>query len=134
MFPLDYTTRIHFRTVGPLLVLLYVNDLKNTSSVLDPIMAWCLQMWPTFPCPFRHTEVNIFNDEWRSINQWFTSNKLSLNAKKQKILVSINPVKTMSSLLHILTKLTTSYLFFFQIKIYRYILLHGAIPEKIQTG
>ena len=37
--------------------------------------------------------------EFGSINQWFTSNKLSLNAKKQIIPVFINPVKKMTSLL-----------------------------------
>ena len=39
------------------------------------------------------------DEELASINQWFTSNKLSLNAKKQNIPFSISPVKKMTSLL-----------------------------------
>ena len=38
------------------------------------------------------------SEELASINQWFTSNKLSLNAKKpQNVPVSINPVKKVTS-------------------------------------
>ena len=69
--------------LGPLLFLLYVNDLKNASSVLDPIMfADDTNLFYT------HSNIqklfSIMNEELASINQWFTSNKLSLNAKKTK--------------------------------------------------
>ena len=69
--------------LGPLLFLLYVNDLKNASSVLDPIMfADDTNLFYT------HSNIrNLFssmNEELASINQWFTSNKLSLNAEKIK--------------------------------------------------
>ena len=66
-----------------LLFLLHVNDLKNASSVLDPIM------FADDTNPF-YTHSNIkklfstLNEELASINQWFTSNKLSLNPKKKK--------------------------------------------------
>ena len=56
--------------LGPLLFLSYVNDLKNTSSVLDHIM---------FPIIF-----STVNEELASINQWSTANKVSLNAEKTK--------------------------------------------------
>ena len=84
--------------LGPLLFLLYVNDLKNASSVLDPIMfADDTNLFYT------HSNIqklfSTMNEELASINQWFTSNKLSLNAKKQNIPFSINPVKKMTSLL-----------------------------------
>ena len=39
------------------------------------------------------------NEELTSINQWFTSNKFSLNAKKQNNPFSINAEKKMASLL-----------------------------------
>ena len=58
--------------LGPLLFLLYVNDLKNASSVLDPIMF-------ADNTNLFYTHSNIF-----SINQWFNSSKFSLNAKKTK--------------------------------------------------
>ena len=68
--------------LGPLLFLLNVNDLKNASSVLDLMFADDTNLF--------HTHSNIpksfstMNEELASINQWFTSNKLSLNAKKTK--------------------------------------------------
>ena len=83
--------------LGPLLFL-YVNDLKNASSALDPIVfADDTNLFYT------HSNIqklfSTMNEELASINQWFTSNKLSLNAKKQNIPFSINPVKKMTSLL-----------------------------------
>ena len=82
---------------GSLLFLLYVNDLKNATSVLDPIVfADDTNLFYT------HSNIqklfSTMNEELASINQWFTSNKLSLNAKKQNIPFSINPVKKMTSL------------------------------------
>ena len=70
--------------LGPLLFLLYVNDLKNASSVLDPIMfADDTNLFST------HSNIqklfSTMNEELANINQWFTSNKLSLNAKKNKV-------------------------------------------------
>ena len=65
------------------LFLLYVNDLKNASSVLDPIMF-------ADDANLFYTHSNIqklfstMNEKLASINQWFTSNKRSLNAKKVK--------------------------------------------------
>ena len=84
--------------LGPLLFLLYVNDLKNASSVLDPIMfADDTNLFYT------HSNIkklfSTMNEELARINQWLTSNKLSLNAKKRNILVSINAVNMMTSLL-----------------------------------
>ena len=69
--------------LGPLLFLLYVNGLKNGPSVLDPIMfADDTNLFYT------HSNIqklfSTMNEELASINQWFTSNKLSLNAKKTK--------------------------------------------------
>ena len=69
--------------LGPLLFLLYVNDLKNASSVLDPIM-----FADNTNLFYTHSNIqNLFstmNEELASINQWFNSSKFSLNAKKTK--------------------------------------------------
>ena len=67
--------------LGPLLFLLYVNDLKNASSVLDPIMfADDTNLFYT------HSNIqklfSTMNKELASINQWFTSNKWNLNWKE----------------------------------------------------
>ena len=69
--------------LGPLLFLLYAYDLKNASSVLDPIMfADDTNLFYT------HSNIqklfSTMNEELANINQWFTSNKFSLNAKKTK--------------------------------------------------
>ena len=69
--------------LGPLLFLLYINDLQFVSDLLDPI---------TFA-----DDTNLFysnkdistaflkvNDELQKINESFFSNKLSLNVKKTK--------------------------------------------------
>ena len=66
--------------LGPLL---YVNDLKNASSVREPTMF-------ADDTNLFYTQANIqklfstMNEELPSINQWFASNKFSLNPKKTK--------------------------------------------------
>ena len=69
--------------LGPLLFLLYVNDLKNASNLLDPIMyADDTNLFPThkdITYLFKTTSLQL-----ERINQWFISNKLSLNAGKTK--------------------------------------------------
>ena len=66
-----------------MLFLLYVNVLKNASSVLDPVM--CEDDTNLF---YIHSAIqelfSTTNEELASVNQWFTSNNLSLNAKKTK--------------------------------------------------
>ena len=78
--------------LGPLLFLLYVNDLKNASSVLDPIMF--VDDTDLF---YTHSNsqklFSTMNEELASINQWFTSNKLSLNAEKTKYYFFHTPSK-----------------------------------------
>ena len=78
--------------LGPLLFLLYVNDLKNASSVLDPIMF--VDDTDLF---YTHSNsqklFSTMNEELASINEWFTSNKLSLNAKKTKYSLFHKPKK-----------------------------------------
>ena len=69
--------------LGPLLFLLYVKDLKNASNMLETIM------FVDDPTYFLHTKIlghlfQIKNQELENINQWFISNKLSLNIKKTK--------------------------------------------------
>ena len=78
--------------LGPLLFLLYVNDLKNASNILDPIMfADDTNLF------FTHKDIRylfqIVNQELEKINQWVFSNKLSLNIRKIIYHFSTNPVK-----------------------------------------
>ena len=78
--------------MGPLVFLFYINNLRNASFVVDHnIFADENNLFYTY--------LNIqklfttVNEELASINQWFNSSKLSLNAKKQNILFSIKPSK-----------------------------------------
>ena len=69
--------------LGPLLFLIYVNDLCNASDILDPIMfADDTNLF------LSHQNINIlfdkFNEELQKIETWFKANKLSLNSKKTK--------------------------------------------------
>ena len=69
--------------LGPLLFLLYVNDLPNSSNVLVPIM-----FADDTNFLFEHSNINTLfktvNDELIKINEWFSANKLSLNVGKTK--------------------------------------------------
>ena len=60
---------------GPLLFLIYVNDLPNVSKLLHPIM---------FADDTNLSLSFFFNNELSKIRQWFIANRLSLNAKKTK--------------------------------------------------
>ena len=69
--------------LGPLLFLIYVNDLCNASDILDPIMfADDTNLF------LSHQNINIlfnkFNEELQKIETWFKANKLSLNSEKTK--------------------------------------------------
>ena len=67
--------------LGPLLFLIYVNDLYKASTILNPIMfADDTNLFHS------HSDIKtlfqIVNKELTNINKWFQANKLSLNAKK----------------------------------------------------
>ena len=71
--------------LGPLLFLIFVNDLKNSTKLLDPIMF-------ADDTNLFYTNKNIkvlfetVNKELHYVNEWFIVNKLSLNAGKTKYL------------------------------------------------
>ena len=67
--------------LGPLLFLVYVNDLPNASRLLDPTMfADDTNLF------FNHKDIKhlftVVNNELVNIKDWFTANKLSLNVEK----------------------------------------------------
>ena len=69
--------------LGPLLFLIYVNDLNNVSDLLDPIMfADDTNLF------YSHSNIKILfdtvNRELCKLNNWFHANKLSLNVSKTK--------------------------------------------------
>ena len=67
--------------LGPLLLLHYINSLQFNSDLLDPIMfAGDTNLF----CSNKdiNTVLLRVNDALQNINEWFISNKLSLNMKK----------------------------------------------------
>ena len=67
--------------LGPLLLLHYINNLQFTSDLLDPIkFAGDTNLF----CSNKdiNTVLLRVNDALQNINEWFISNKLSLNMKK----------------------------------------------------
>ena len=70
--------------LGPLLFLIFVNDLHKVAKYLDPIMF--ADDTNLFYSPKNITTLfQIVNSESKVVNEWFPANKLSLNAKKNKI-------------------------------------------------
>ena len=69
--------------LGPLLFLIYVNDLNNASSILDPIM-FADDTNLFYSQKNIHQLFTKINEELEKIGDWFKANKLSLNNKKTK--------------------------------------------------
>ena len=72
--------------LGPLLFLIYVNDLFNASDILNPIMfADDTNLF------YSHKNIQTLyktvNSELKKLTDWFSANKLSLNAKKTKSII-----------------------------------------------
>ena len=78
--------------LGPLLFLLYVNDLKNASCLLNPIMF--VDDTNLF---LTNKDISYLFEtaklQLQRINQWFILNKLSLNISKTKYLFFHKPNK-----------------------------------------
>ena len=72
--------------LGPLLFLLYINDLPRSSNNFKMIM---YADDTTLYCNIENREhcEDTINKELSNIHQWLTSNKLSLNIKKTKFMV-----------------------------------------------
>ena len=69
--------------LGPLLFLIYVNDLKKASTILDPIMfADDTNLF------YSHSNIKTLfktvNEELQKLSSWFQANRLSLNIIKTK--------------------------------------------------
>ena len=69
--------------LGPLLFLIYVNDLPNVSNMLDPIM-FADDTNLFFSSSNIKTLFATVNHELEKISLWFIANRLSLNVKKTK--------------------------------------------------
>ena len=88
-------------TLGPLLFIIYVNDLPNISKFRTTLFAddTCLTMSHISTLKL---EQDI-NSEMTKVADWFSVNKLSLNYKKTELLVVSKRKQTQQINLHMVT-------------------------------
>jgi len=88
--------------LGPLLFLIYVNDIPNASKILSYIL-FADDTNILLSHPNLQTLVSTFNCELRKVSLWFKVNKLSLNVSKTNfILFSNNRHRRSSSSINLL--------------------------------
>ena len=71
----------HGSILGPLLFLIYINDIENTSTVLN-IFLFADNTTIFFSSKPSAMVEKVLNDELKKVNKWLVSNKLSLNINK----------------------------------------------------
>ena len=77
--------------LGPLLFLIYINDLPSVSNFFEMIM---YAVNPTLYCNINETTAEgIINTELSHVNVWLNANKLFLNVAKTKFMVFHTPNK-----------------------------------------
>ena len=72
--------------LGPLLFLIFVNDLKNSTKVLNPVL---FADDANLFCSSNNIRAlfETVNQELSRINDWFLANKLPLNEEKTKYML-----------------------------------------------
>ena len=71
--------------LGPILFLVYVNDISNSTSL--NILSFADDTTASLSSHDVAQLYNKTNDELKKLNDWFCANKLSLNAKKTKYIL-----------------------------------------------
>ena len=72
--------------LGPLLFILYVNDITHTSNILDFIL-FADDTTILFSDKNIVSKINIVNRELVEVSNWFKANKLSINASKTNFMI-----------------------------------------------
>ena len=72
--------------LGPLLFLLYVNDITYASNVLD-FLLFADDTTITYSHSDIQSNIDIVNNELGEVSNWFKANKLSVNASKTNYMI-----------------------------------------------
>ena len=72
--------------LGPLLFILYVNDILNTSTILEFVL-FADDTTITYSHNNIVSKIDLINNELREVNNWFRANKLSVNSSKTNYMV-----------------------------------------------
>jgi hypothetical protein len=72
--------------LGPLLFILYINDIANVSELLF-LLLFADDTSALISGPDIHVLQNVINSELKSLLQWLNCNKLSLNVDKSKFII-----------------------------------------------
>ena len=94
----------HGSILGPLLFVIYMNDISEASTIFDFVLyaddtSLTCSLENRSPHGTDKTDANkIINNELDQIYTWLSSNKLSLNVSKSKFMVFHLPCKDVSSL------------------------------------
>ena len=79
--------------LGPLLFILYINYITNTSDVLDFIL-FADDTTILYSHKNIESQINLFNRELLEMSNWFKANKLSVTASKINFMVLGTPQMT----------------------------------------
>ena len=79
--------------LGPLLFILYVNDITNTSNVLDFIL-FADDTTILYSHKNIESQIELVNEELEEVSNWFKANKLSVNASKTNFMILGTPHMT----------------------------------------
>ena len=77
--------------LGPLLFLLYINDISNSSAILKFIL-FADDTNIFYSCENFESLCTTVNRELREVIQWFKSNRLSVNLKKTNFIIFGSPL------------------------------------------
>ena len=79
--------------LGPLLFILYVNDIINTSTILNFVL-FADDTTILYSHKDLDSKIGMINNELQKVTDWFKANKLSINVDKTNFMIMGTPQKT----------------------------------------